>query len=644
MNLNKKKYCSIRKKLNPLIVRLNRISKETQLTIKIVLIFALITHLVFIAHFKVISTMKVNSRSFSHVIVKNIYLVVLACLLYMIIHKNLSKMKNYINLSIDKKSNSYAIQYESYVFFNTFFNKINDGAAFAEIEEENTIGIFTDINESIMRSLGYTKEEFLKMTIYDIVDEKESDKVRLAAERLLKERQVLLETIVVAKNGTKRDLEVNGSVLNINGKNVALLLSRDITTRKNTERALLESEERYRKLIELLPVAVHIKQNRKIVYSNEAGVKLLGASDVKEFIGRLDSEFTHPDYLKLSRERGSKILTLGETVPVLESKILRIDGQEVDVEVASTRIDYNGEGAILSVIRDVTKRKKADEAIQAMMEENGILLQKAIESEKSKTEFFTNISHEFKTPLNVILGIIQLFNLQMDSKKSVDSDSYNKYIQMMRQNCYRLLRLINNLLDITKIDSGYLELNFKNHNIINIIEDVTLSVAEYAKNKGISIIFDTEVEEKVMCCDEEKIERIILNLLSNAIKYNKDTGNIYINIYDENENILISVKDTGIGIPEDKLGEVFERFKQVDTSLHRINEGSGIGLALVKSIVEKHGGEISVTSAYGEGTEFTVKLPVTVLPEEDKKTNCNYSVNSLVERIDIEFSDIYKLY
>ena len=644
MNLNKKKNCSIRKKLNPLIVRLNRISKETQLTIKIVLIFALITHLVFIAHFKVISTMKVNSRSFSHVIVKNIYLVVLACLLYMIIHKNLSKMKNYINLSIDKKSNSYAIQYESYVFFNTFFNKINDGAAFAEIEEENTIGIFTDINESIMRSLGYTKEEFLKMTIYDIVDEKESDKVRLAAERLLKERQVLLETIVVAKNGTKRDLEVNGSVLNINGKNVALLLSRDITTRKNTERALLESEERYRKLIELLPVAVHIKQNRKIVYSNEAGVKLLGASDVKEFIGRLDSEFTHPDYLKLSRERGSKILTLGETVPVLESKILRIDGQEVDVEVASTRIDYNGEGAILSVIRDVTKRKKADEAIQAMMEENGILLQKAIESEKSKTEFFTNISHEFKTPLNVILGIIQLFNLQMDSKKSVDSDSYNKYIQMMRQNCYRLLRLINNLLDITKIDSGYLELNFKNHNIINIIEDVTLSVAEYAKNKGISIIFDTEVEEKVMCCDEEKIERIILNLLSNAIKYNKDTGNIYVNIYDENENILISVKDTGIGIPEDKLGEVFERFKQVDTSLHRINEGSGIGLALVKSIVEKHGGEISVSSVYGDGTEFIVKLPVTVLPEEDKKTSCNYSVNSLVERIDIEFSDIYKLY
>ena len=635
------------KKFNTLIQRLKKVSKETQLTIKIVLIFALITHLVFIAHFKILSRFpaaKDNSHSFSHVIARNIYLVILASLLYLIIHKNLSKMKNFINLSIDKKSNNYSIQYESYRFFKDFFNKINDGAAFAEIEDQKTIGTFTDVNLKIMKALGYTREEFLGMTVYDIVDKNELEKLKVAAEQLLKERQVVLETIVVAKNGTKIDLEVDGSVLNINGQNVALLLSRDITTRKNAERALLESEERYRKLIELLPVAVHIKQNRKIVYSNEAGVKLLGASDVSEFIGRLDSEFTHPDYLKISRERGSKILTLGETVPVLESKMFRIDGREVDVEVVSTRIDYNGEGAILSVIRDVTKRKRADEAIQIMMEENRRLLEKAIESEKSKTEFFTNISPEFKTPLNVILGIVQLFNLQMNSKNGVDSDSYNKYIQMMRQNCYRLLRLINNLLDITKIDSGYLELNFKNHNIINIIEDVTLSVAEYAKNKGISIIFDTEVEEKIMCCDEEKIERIILNLLSNAIKYNKDTGNIYVNIYDENENMLISVKDTGIGIPEDKLGEVFERFKQVDTSLHRINEGSGIGLALVKSIVEKHGGEISVTSVYGEGTEFVVKLPVKVLPEEDKKTSCNYSVNSLVERIDIEFSDIYKLY
>jgi two-component system phosphate regulon sensor histidine kinase PhoR len=282
--------------------------------------------------------------------------------------------------------------------------------------------------------------------------------------------------------------------------------------------------------------------------------------------------------------------------------------------------------------------------MQKMMDENKELLIKAIESEKLKTEFFTNISHEFKTPLNVILGVMQLVNIQNGNEYNNKSmEAYNKYLPIMKQNCFRLLRLINNLLDITKIEAGYLELNFKNHDIIKIIEDVTLSVAEYAKNNSISIIFDTEIEERVMRCDEEKIERIILNLLSNSIKYNKDTGEIYVNVYDKKESILISIRDTGIGIPKERLGEVFERFKRVDTSLHRINEGTGIGLALVKSLVEKHGGEISVNSKYGEGTEFLIELPVILLPEMKNQSNYISPNNSLVERINIEFSDIYKL-
>jgi signal transduction histidine kinase len=137
-----------------------------------------------------------------------------------------------------------------------------------------------------------------------------------------------------------------------------------------------------------------------------------------------------------------------------------------------------------------------------------------------------------------------------------------------------------------------------------------LSVAEFAKNKGISLIFDTEVEEKIMACDVDNIERIMLNLLSNSIKYTKPGGNIYVNIYDNEEAVTVSVKDTGIGIPKDKLKIIFERFMQVDSSLKRESEGSGIGLALVKSLVEKQGGEIWLRSEEGLGTDFSLKFPL----------------------------------
>jgi signal transduction histidine kinase len=168
----------------------------------------------------------------------------------------------------------------------------------------------------------------------------------------------------------------------------------------------------------------------------------------------------------------------------------------------------------------------------------------------------------------------------------------------MKQNCYRLLRLINNLIDITKIDSGFINLNLQNKNIVEVIENVTLSTVEYVESKCRTIIFDTDVEEKIMAFDPEKIERIILNLISNAVKFTKPQDQIEINVYDKKENIIISVKDTGIGIPKEKQKIIFERFRQVSPLLNRTHEGSGIGLSLVKSLVEMHtGNKISVKRA-----------------------------------------------
>ncbi|MGE5613522.1 MAG: MEDS domain-containing protein [Bacillota bacterium] len=262
------------------------------------------------------------------------------------------------------------------------------------------------------------------------------------------------------------------------------------------------------------------------------------------------------------------------------------------------------------------------------------------EYDRIKTEFLANISHEFRTPLNVILSSLQMLKL---NGSQVYRDKSKKYIDYIQQNCYRLLRLINNLIDLTKIDANFYEITPQNYNIIVLIKSITMSVEEYAKNKGIQVHFNADAEERIIACDPDKIERIILNLLSNAIKFTPNGGSIWVDISDCSDNVVITVRDTGIGIPADKQKTIFQRFQQVDKSLRKQHEGSGIGLSLVKALVEKHGGKISLKSEPGKGSEFIITLPCRVLSEEKNEKNRLYNDNkhNHVERINIEFSDIY---
>jgi two-component system CheB/CheR fusion protein len=286
-------------------------------------------------------------------------------------------------------------------------------------------------------------------------------------------------------------------------------------------------------------------------------------------------------------------------------------------------------GVVLSLV-DITNKKLLDETI---------LL------ESLKSEFFSNISHELRTPLNVILSALQLLDTYENSSDITDKEKkVKKYSNIMKQNCYRQLRLVNNMLDITKLDAGFFELTLQKCNIVSIVESVTLSVAEYIKSKSIELIFDTDIEDCIISCDPEKIERVILNLLANSIKFTKPGGDLTVNMYDKGENIIISIKDTGIGIPKEKLDIIFDRFRQVDRSLTRKQEGSGIGLSIVKSLVELHGGTISVFSEYGKGTEFIIVFPVSVLSKEDDICiTVKDESQERIERIHIEFSDIYSL-
>lgn len=279
-----------------------------------------------------------------------------------------------------------------------------------------------------------------------------------------------------------------------------------------------------------------------------------------------------------------------------------------------------------------------------MITENKRLIEELVHYDKLKTEFIANMSHELKTPLNIIFSTAQLFSVYISKDVNLNNiEKLNEYINYIKQNCYRLLRLVNNIIDISKIDSKFMELNLKNQDIIQVAEEITLSTIAYVKGMSRTIVFDTDIEEKIMAFDEEKMERILLNLISNATKFTRPGDTIEVGVYDKDNHVILSVKDNGIGIPEDKLLQIFERFKQVDPLLSRAHEGSGIGLAIVKSLVEMHEGTIGVKSKYQEGTEFTISLPVRMVDHNDNqnsKTGLMNQTNS--EKIQIEFSDIYK--
>lgn len=424
-----------------------------------------------------------------------------------------------------------------------------------------------------------------------------------------------------------------------------LVIHKSMIKIRGLKSELQASEERYRRLVKILPDAVTIAKDDKYVFTNDAGARLLGLEKPEQIFETSITQVIHPEYHKRAKERIHTTQHEKDSFCLIEEKYIRTDGTPIDVEVTFCTFNYDGQPAVLSVARDITERKKIEKTLKNTLEENKLLLDKMMEIDKIKTEFFSNMSHEFKTPLNIIFTTVQLLNnYTSDTEVKIGSEKLNEYINLMKQNCYRLLRLINNLIDITKIDSGFFEINYGNHNIISVVENISLSVAEFAENKGISLIFDTEVEEKIMACDVDNIERIMLNLLSNSIKYTKPGGSIYVNIYDNEEAITISVRDTGIGIPQDKVKIIFQRFMQVDSSLKRENEGSGIGLALVKSLVEKQGGEIWLESKQELGTEFFIKLPIKVLSGEHKEINNHNYNDNLVEKIHIEFSDIYSIY
>ncbi len=372
--------------------------------------------------------------------------------------------------------------------------------------------------------------------------------------------------------------------------------------------------------------------NWNFLQINSAGSRFSGCLNTEIRTYKL-LDFVHPDDQNSTIMNIKKINQENPTC-AFQNRIVCKDGSHR--WIAWHMVYMPEQNIYVAAAVDLTSRKN--------IEEMTVMLNEVLSQERLKTEFYSNLSHDLKTPLNVLISTQQLLKLVLNGKEADDINrNVTRYLHVMKQNCFRLLRLVNNMIDVTRIESGFLSIKLGNHNIVSIVEDVCLSVADYIKARNVELIFDTSIEELTISCDPDKIERIILNILSNAVKFTDEGGLIYVNMYCDNENVTISIKDTGIGIPEDKLETIFERFKQLDKTLPRNYGGSGIGLSLVKSLVEMHRGKIYAKSSEGKGAEFLIILPICTIEMKHympHKEN-GFAQQSRVERITIEFSDIY---
>lgn len=409
-----------------------------------------------------------------------------------------------------------------------------------------------------------------------------------------------------------------------------LIINNLINTENNLNKKLRYILSWYEGIFENMPDAVTIRENDKIIYINDSYKNFFNIKNKNDLMGKSIYDIVDSASYEKIKEK-DKILSK-ENILKPRHNTYTINGITIECEEIGVKLKDTYKDLYLFILRDIKYRKEYENMI--------VKLKQKEEDEKLKNQFFTNISHEFKTPVNVIYSAMQM------QEKCIEEGNLTgcgKYTSSIRQNCFRLIRLINNILDINKIESGYYSPAKKIVNIVEKVENITESIIDYASFKGIEVIFDTTEEEIFCYCDEDSLERIVLNLISNAIKYNEYGGFIFINIEKDNDKVKIFFRDNGCGIENERIESIFNRFERGDTTLYRKTEGSGIGLNLVKSMVEINGGNIVIDSEIGKGTTVKVEFPVVQYNVEDYyRLQDEFTFeNTLVSKVEIEFSDIY---
>lgn len=406
----------------------------------------------------------------------------------------------------------------------------------------------------------------------------------------------------------------------IKAKRAKTKILKEIEDRERAEEALRESEAKYRIIFENSIMGIfRTTPEGRYMSINPAGAKMYGylsPEDMMQSITDMAHQiYVNPDDRKRFKEQ---IETIGY-VEGFESEHYKKDGSKMWASM-NARVIRDTSGRILyyeTTSEDITKRKQAEEELdkyrlhlERLVEERTKELENAKEraeaSDRLKSAFLATMSHELRTPLNSIIGFTGIL---LQGLVGQLNDEQKKQLSMVRSSANHLLSLISDVLDISKIEAGQLQVEFEPFDLFRSIIKIEQTVRPLAEKKGIDLIVDITSDDVIIKSDIRRVEQILLNLLSNAIKFTEQ-GGVTIACSTENKNVIISVKDTGIGIRNVDLDKVFKPFYQIDSGLTRRYEGTGLGLSICKKLIHLLGGDIKVESEYEKGSIFTVTLPI----------------------------------
>jgi PAS domain S-box-containing protein len=398
-------------------------------------------------------------------------------------------------------------------------------------------------------------------------------------------------------------VDTHGEVeMNEDGEVVALLgVCHDVTQKVIAEKERELAERMYRMMAEEASDIIMLNTpDAKVIFASNALQRVLGR-DIRQIENGRFIKFVHPEDLAEAR----KVTVLpkpGKTVTATY-RVKHAAGHYVWLEVTTRGIfDDNGMcESVISAARDITKRKEQEIAMRAAREH-------AEAANMAKSTFLANMSHELRTPLNAIIGFADIMRQTMFGP--LGNSRYDEYAALIHDSGQLLLDLISDMLDMAKIEAGKLELNYERVDLTGTIEDCVRMLKTRADEAGIDITVVKPRIDPPLIADRRAIKQVLLNLFTNAVKFTLAGGHVHITVNNADNRVKIGVRDDGVGIPAADLPRLGRPFEQVCADPMLAKGGTGLGLALVRALVEKHGGSLKIDSEEGIGTEVTIELPL----------------------------------
>ena len=490
---------------------------------------------------------------------------------------------------------------ESENMYKNLMDVLNEGVI---IHDNKNIKYINDKGLEIL-DINIGKKEIFIGDIKNIVSKKFREKFLSNIQLVISRKEEKVINKIELING--RIVELVTTNIKLNDEDLLISIVIDITELENTIMNIEQSEKTYKLLLQTLPEGIVIVNptTKKHIYRNEASIRMLKTIGLEKLNESIKTYLKEENYGNFRRFTIDKL-------------------NNVDISLAIVKREE--EGSLIVVFRMLDCEFKSTQLEKE--------LNRIKEKNKFKTEFLSNVAYDIKKPIN---KIFETNNNLIENKGKYNSENINNHTRLVKQNCYRLIRLLSNVEYVSRIDNGTCTLELRKCDIVKLVENIVKISKTYTDKKGIDISFKSEVNKKILSLDIDKVEKIILNILSNAIKFTDTGGRIDINLYMENEQVCISIKDTGIGIPKDKTEVIFENFEQLDTTLSRGCEGTGMGLSVVKKLANLNNIKINVESELNKGSEFIITLPNNIVSKNIKLQD-KFAQD---EKIDIEFSDIY---